>query len=151
MWLLARHRRANRINRSRMVRNIVLYGGGLVLLLLAVTGRLPPLFAILSAAMMWINRVLTVKSLWNLFGRRAAENTDSHNTNANEHPNDSNHSHQPMSHAEALAVLGLKPGAPEQEIIAAHKKLMQKIHPDKGGPPYLAARINQARDTLLMK
>ena len=54
-----------------------------------------------------------------------------------------------MSAAEALQVLGLEPGASREEITAAHKKLMQRIHPDKGGSSYLASRINQAKDLLL--
>lgn len=54
-----------------------------------------------------------------------------------------------MSRDEALAVLGLKPGAKEDEVRTAHKRLLKEFHPDKGGSDYLAAKINAAKDTLL--
>lgn len=54
-----------------------------------------------------------------------------------------------MSKAEAIDVLGLKTNAKPAEINKAYHKLMQKIHPDKGGSDYLARQLNKARDTLL--
>lgn len=54
-----------------------------------------------------------------------------------------------MTREEALAVLGLAEGATEDEIRAAHRRLIQRMHPDVGGTADLAARINRAKDVLL--
>ena len=54
-----------------------------------------------------------------------------------------------MSRDEALKVLGLGANASREEIIDAHRRLMAKNHPDKGGSTYIAQQLNEAKRTLL--
>lgn len=54
-----------------------------------------------------------------------------------------------LQRKEALHILGLDETATRDDIIRAHRKLMQKVHPDRGGSAELAAQVNRAKDILL--
>ncbi|EAR22394.1 J domain-containing protein [Nitrococcus mobilis] len=54
-----------------------------------------------------------------------------------------------LSDTQAYAMLGLANGADRAQIVAAHRRLMQRLHPDRGGSGYLAARLNAAKAQLL--
>lgn len=90
----------------------------------------------------WMNRLRTVIALTRLIKnfkkkREAAQNYAGNKEN--------------MTRQEAFKVLELDEEASEQEIKKAHRKLMQKHHPDQGGDDEMASRINRAKDVLLDK
>ncbi|XP_076603067.1 dnaJ homolog subfamily C member 15 [Chaetodon auriga] len=55
---------------------------------------------------------------------------------------------QKMSKREASLILGISPVSTKTKVREAHRRIMVLNHPDKGGSPYLAAKINEAKDLL---
>ena len=54
-----------------------------------------------------------------------------------------------MGADEARAVLGVGPQATPEDVRAAHRRLIQRLHPDRGGSDYLAAKVNEAKRILI--
>jgi hypothetical protein len=137
MWALGAFSRAQVATLKQLAIWIAAIGGLLLAILLLFTGRLagalPTLLLMGPLGWSWIKA-----------GQQQARRPGGGSQSAAP-PRSSG----PMSRAEAYQVLGLQPGASEDDIRAAHRRLMQAAHPDHGGSDWLAARINQARDVLL--
>lgn len=54
-----------------------------------------------------------------------------------------------MTEAQAREILEVTATATKDEILAAYRRLIARVHPDKGGSKYLAQQINAAKAVLL--
>lgn len=221
-WFLSRSGRASKAQQKQMLFKFFLYMLAGLLLLMVITGRAHWLFAIIGAAIPWLQRFAVLRQLWNSVkggqgsspsskgestvksaylemrldhetaemdgtilkgqfqGSKLSElelqqlqqlwsqySTDSDSRNllqaylefrfpeqwreglSADQGHQASSDSVDMDRQEALSILGLKDGASKKEIIQAHKRLMQKVHPDTGGSEYLASKINQAKSYLL--
>lgn len=110
---------------------------------LALTGRLNFITAAITGAVAMLPKavqLLRYLPIINKFRQQANNSHQQHQQTATQ---------SAMNHKQACEILGVSTDATKEEIIKAHKRMMQKLHPDRGGSDYLASQINQAKDTLL--
>lgn len=114
-----------------------------ILGLLAATGHLNIITAMIASAVALLPKLLQfakylpfINRLYKQQGQQQAQTPPSRGKSD-------------MSVEEAMEVLALEPGYSEDDVIQSHRRMMLKVHPDRGGSDYLAAQINKAKDTLL--
>jgi len=108
-----------------------------LLIILAATGRLHWIGALVGSV------IPAIKMIYDTFKRKPIS--------ADQDQAQPNQTSSQMSRDEALQILGFSAGdTPTDDAIKeAHKALMQKCHPDRGGNSFLAAQLNNAKDLLL--
>jgi hypothetical protein len=117
------------------------------LVVLAATGRMHWLYALGGSIAAFMPRIISALRYLPLINRFRQQYTQQKSQQSGQQSARARSGK--MTAEEAREILGLKPGASREEIIKAHKRMMQKVHPDRGGSDFLAAQINQAKDTLL--
>jgi len=135
---------------ARYIKIFFLSVAGLSLLYLIASGRLNWFFALAGITIAFVLRLLPTLLHYAPYLHRLWLKFNAEKQSASQGQNKTDVKGK-MSVEEAYEVLGLKRGASESEIIAAHRNLMQKMHPDRGGSNYLAAKINLAKKILLTK
>lgn len=140
IYLIQRLRQASPEQRRRRLRQLLISAGALLLVGLAVSGRIHWLGALFGALLPLLQPLMAV------LARELPERMKHHQARQGA-PRGNNSG--PMSRAEALAILGLEEGADRDAIVRAHRQLMQKLHPDRGGNHYLASQLNRAKERLL--
>lgn len=103
------------------------------LVFMAVTGRLPAALGLLAALWPFI------MAYWQHRKRKGGGHAGLATTAD---------SRAGMTRAEALDILGLDEQADIEQIQAAYKRLMKKVHPDQEGSKGLASRLNEAHTVL---
>ncbi|MBN4063280.1 hypothetical protein JYT79_00710 [Cardiobacterium sp. AH-315-I02] len=131
--------------RKKMVFWSVLSGVGAVVALLAVTGHLNIITAAIAGMVALAPKIMRFAQYLPFVNRLYQQHNQPHQQQA-QTPTPGK---KTMSADEAREVLGLKPGSTKEEIILAHRRMMQKMHPDRGGSDFMAAQINKAKETLL--
>jgi small-conductance mechanosensitive channel len=139
--------RAQGAEKKKMVMWSIISGIIAVLLVLAVTGHLNIITAMLASLVALLPRLAGLLRYLPILGKLYQQRQQSQYSQNSQQPPPGGK--QGMSRDEAMEVLGLKAGFTSDDVIQAHRRMMQKVHPDRGGSDYLASKINKAKDTLL--
>ena len=129
--------RAKLENAKRAITTLVITIGVVLLIILAATGRLHWLFAVVGAAVPIAMRLWRAYSAYRWLRGQQKKPADAP-AKVNE-----------TAVTQAYQTLGLKMGASKQEIIQAHRRLIRDAHPDRGGSDEIAQQLNAAKELLL--
>lgn len=133
--------------RNQLSKKYLLWSLAGILLLMVLTGKTHWLFALLAAFLAFFQRIMQVLQYLPLFKKLFGSFADT--GKYSQQNNQTPQNNKTMTRHQAADILGIKETASKQEVVAAHRRLMQKVHPDRGGSDVLAAQINEAKKVML--
>ena len=140
-------KKADGEQRKKLVFWSIIGSVGGILAILAVTGHLNVITAMIAGAVAMLPRLMQFAKYIPFINRLYQQNKQGQKQYQAQSPPPGGTQH--ITTEEAIEILGLKSGYTREDVVQAHRKMMQKVHPDRGGSDYLAAQINKAKDTLL--
>ncbi|MDN6319702.1 MAG: molecular chaperone DnaJ [Marinobacter sp.] len=140
-------------NKKAATWKLVLITGGVLLLVMVLTGRVHVLTAAIAAFIPLLRKLPELARFFPALNRLFS-GKDNVGSGSGEGPNSGHGGADPaqgkgMTEREACEILGLTSVCSKEDIVMAHRRLIQKLHPDRGGSDYLAAKINEAKSVLI--
>jgi flagellar biosynthesis component FlhA len=143
IYTLKRWQSLPQSERASFAKKALLYGSAVVVLVLVVSGRAHWLMGVLAALLALAGRAAQFAQYIPMFKKMMGdEPAASQAGSVATAPNG-------MSKQQAADILGVDLSAQSDDVRMAHKRLIQKLHPDRGGSDALAKQINLAKDVLL--
>ena len=133
--------------------NLALITLATALVVMIATGKLNWISAALTGAIPFLRRGVSLLRYAPLFAGLASQvKRKAHGQTkdgADRHSPSSSNVSARLNLDQARAMLEVPKRASKDEIVAAHRKLMARNHPDRGGSNYIAAQLNEAKELLL--
>ncbi len=147
LFMLLRHwGQATEEQRRKGLFYTVVFVLAAVCVLLVVTGRIHFLAGLFAALLPFMRRGWQAAKLWLMLRRWQGKGGKRGEGNGSEAGSSVG---GPMTLDEARDILNVAGDASREEIVKAHRRMIQKVHPDRGGSDALAARVNEAKERLL--
>jgi len=143
LYLQKRGRRLSEDERRQLYKKVALWASVAIVLVLAATGRAHWLMGVIAGMIGIASRAVQLAAYFPIL-KKFLSDDEPERSHSNSVVNSNT-----MSRADAAKILGVSIDASKQDVKEAHKKLMHKCHPDRGGTDALAAQINKAKELML--